>query len=101
MDLEINKVLFDVEFTPTDDFMNYNIKDLDVPSKKGDESKSPYLADQQKNNGYDEDVGKDLGKGAAALVGNPKTKPKPKPIETEYLRTDYKLANIPSPNNFK
>ena len=89
--MDINKVIFDVEFTPTDDFMNYNIKDLDI--KKGDET--------LQNNGYDEDVAKDLGKGAAVLMGNPKPKPKPKPIETEYLRTDYKLANVPSPANFK
>ena len=30
-----------------------------------------------------------------------KPKPKLKSIETEHLRTDHKLANLPSPVNFK
>jgi len=65
------------------------------------------LADKSPSNGKnsqqeEEEAPENIGKGAAMLLGGKnKTKNKPKAIETEYLRTDFKLNNIPSPINMK
>jgi len=85
--------------------MNYNV----VNVGKNFEGKSPApgvtFADkspsQEQDSQNEEDI-KNIGKGAALLLaGKNNGKTKPKPIETEYLRTDFKLANIPSPINMK
>ncbi len=104
--MNYNKLTIDVEFSQGDEFMNYNVCNVDKwePANDSPPQKGAQGGVNQQQNDDDDDgaVAKNLGKGAAALVGATKqAKAKPKPIETEYLRTDYKLANIPSPVNMK
>lgn len=108
MDIDYQKVGIDVEFSHGDEFMNYNVltagKNGEVKSPNGGNQgvtfaeKSP--SQEQDSQNADEPT-ENIGKGAAILLGKAKNKLKPKAIETEYLRTDFKLANIPSPINMK
>jgi len=102
INLNYNRLMIDVEFSQGDEFMNYNVCNIDKWDPTNDSpAKKDNVAvpqEQDDNNGA---VKSPAVLSAGGAGGANKLKPKPKPIETEYLRTDYKLANIPSPVNLK
>jgi len=108
LNMETDKVACDIEFSRHDEFMNYNICNLDkVPvDKKHEEVKTVKClttppANQEQVEEKMPNLDKELGKESPITSDQKKPKPRPKPVETEYLRTDFKLGNIPTPVNLK
>jgi len=103
INLNYNKLTIDVEFSQGDEFMNYNVCNVDKwdPAKDSPAKKDNIAAVNQEQDDHNGGGVKSPAALSGGVGGANKLKPKPKPIETEYLRTDYKLANIPSPVNLK
>jgi len=103
INLNYNKLTIDVEFSQGDEFMNYNVCNVDKwdPAKDSPAKKDNVAAVNQEQDDHNGGGVKSPAALSGGVGGANKLKPKPKPIETEYLRTDYKLANIPSPVNLK
>lgn len=99
MDIDYQKVAFDIEMRHDDEFINKNLYYLDKKHEFSPMSDQQYKSNMVPEQEQKEEEEENTGKAAPVQAGKPK--PRPKPIETEYLRTDYKLANMPSPVNMK